>query len=254
MVVVSERSIERLLIDVAPKVERLTGWKTHLDALTVKLVRRDQVWEHGIKPKYNILGIDTEAKTEKGKKDLGMIKVLMPYVLGGLYEPLTGTMLIVPDNVRFGTNESGLTVTLGHELVHRCQFTNHPRWAEMYPTLVRKITGSSAFDDDEHEDKSYMKYLQAYMTLAEGDASHVETQLKKMFYQDAKNKTAHVSNFIGLLLFLHSLGNAEDGFIKKLKQYEQGERIVGRVYETEGRKGVNELYNLDAGGLYQKFG
>lgn len=254
MVVVSERLIERLIEDVAPKVERLTGWDTRLDDLSVKLVKRDQIWEHGMKPKYDFLGIDTEAKTEKGKKALEMIRVLMPYVMLGQYEPLTGTMLIVPDNVRFGTNESGLAVTLGHELVHRCQFTNNPRFAEMYPAMVKRITGSRVFDEDEHEDKGIKKYLQAYMTLTEGDASHVEAQLKKMFYQDAKNKTSHFSNFVGLVLFLHSLGNGEAGFIQKLKQYEQGKKIVGRVYETEGRNGVNRLYDLDARGLYQKFG
>ncbi len=254
MVVVSKKSIEKLIEDVAPKVEKLTGWDTHVDDLCVELVGRDQIWEHGIKPKYEFLGIDIEPKTQKGKSTIKMIKLITPYLLLGQYEPLTKAMLIIPDNLRFGTNESGLAITIGHELVHRCQFANNLPFAKLYSTLVKKTTGSNAFDEDPDEDKSYEKYLQAYMTLTEGDASHVEDQLKKMFYQDAENKSAHSSNFIGLMLLIASLGDKNSGFMQKLKQYEEGKKIVSKIYEQEGRLRVNKLYNLGTKELYNTFG
>ena len=112
MVIISERYVQRLIEDVAPKVERLTGWDTHLDDLTVRIVRRDQVWDQGIKPKYDILGIDVEPTTEEGKKALGWLKFVMPYLMLAQYDPMTNTLMIIPDNVRFGTNESGLAIIL----------------------------------------------------------------------------------------------------------------------------------------------
>ena len=254
MVVISERSIENLLAEVAPRVERLTGWDTNLANLKVKIIKRNQLWEQGLKPKYDHLGVETEAKTDKGKNALALSKALMPYIILGLYEPLTGTMLVLPDNVRFGTNESGLAVTLGHELVHRCQFTNNHQFANMYPALVKRMVGANAFDEDGDEDKNARKYLQAYMTLVEGDAKFVEGQLNKMFYQDAKNKTAHASNFIGLVLFLSTLGDSDGGLVKKLKQYTKGNKIVKAIYQSEGRQGVNKLYRMNERSLYGAFG
>lgn len=173
------------------------------------------------------------------------IKLFLPYLVLGQYDPLMGRMLVIPDNLRFGTNASGLTIILGHELVHRCQFINNPRFARLYSHLVKKVTGSNAFDEDSLEDKNMKPYLQAYMTLVEGDASFVEQQLNKMFYQDAKNKTSGFSNFLGLLLALTSIGNGDKGFLDKLKQYAKGKKIVKSIYEFNGREGVNSLYNLN---------
>jgi hypothetical protein len=254
MVIVSEKSVKRMIEDVAPKVERLTGWDTNLDDLEVRIIGRDQYWEHGILSKYNHLGINTEAKTAKGKKSTETMKALMPFLVLGQYEPLSGRMFVIPDNLRFGTNESGLTATIGHELVHRCQFVNNPRFANLYSQLVRRSTGDNAFDEDPSGDKRVKPYLQAYMTLVEGDATFTEEQLKKMFYQDAKNKTSHMSNFLGLVLALSSIGNGDKGFMQKLKQYEQGKKKVRAVYERGGRGEVNALYNLEELGLRRVFG
>jgi hypothetical protein len=249
MVIVSEKSVRKMIEDVAPKVTRLTGWNPRLDDLEVRIISRDQYWEEGIMAKYPQLGIDTETKTEKGKKAVQSMKATMPYLVLGQYEPMTGRMLVIPDNLRLGTNESGLTVVLGHELVHRCQFINNPRFTRLYSTLVKKSTGNNAFDEDELEDKRVEPYLQAYMTLVEGDASFVGDQLKKMFYQDAKNKSSMLSNVLGLAILLASLGSGDKGFIQKLKQYGVGKKKVKSIYEREGRPGVNALYDLDELGL-----
>lgn len=254
MVVVSERSLEKIISDVAPKVEQLTGWNAHLDSLNLKIIRRSQLWEHSAKVKYDLLGIDAEAKTEKGKKALQATKLIMPYLILAEYEPLSGTMLVVPDNLRFGTNESGISLTIGHELTHRCQFTNNPQFGKMYVSMVRRMFGANAYDDDPSEDKGTAKYLQSYMTLVEGDASFVQSQLKGMYYQDAKNKTSGVSNLIGLVLLLASLGDNNSGFIQKLRQYSKGKNIVRRVYEAGGREKVNAIYSLNERMLHRVIG
>ena len=246
MVVISERSVRRIIEDVAPKVERLTGWNPHLNDLEVRIIKRDQYFQEGMVPTYAKLGIDTEAKTADGMKTVKMLKIVSSYLMLGQYIPITGTLLIIPDNIRFGTNESGLALTLGHELVHRCQFINNPKFAQIYNQLVKRSSGTNAFDEDGFEDKGVMDYLQSYMTLVEGDASFVQGQLKNMFYQDAKNKTSGISNFIGLLLMLASSKNGkEDVFGKKLDQYSKGRRNVRRVYQNGGRESVNALYKLN---------
>ena len=75
-----------------------------------------------------------------------------------------------------------------------------------------------------------------------------------MFYQDAKNKTSGISNFIGLLLMLASSKNGkEDVFGKKLDQYSKGRRNVRRVYQNGGRESVNALYKLNEFELKDNF-
>lgn len=138
MVVISENLISKLIEEVAPKVERLTGWKTHLDSLKVKLVRRDQVCELGVMPKYYFLGINTIPQTEKGRAALTSIRLFASYMAVGLYEPITETILIMPDNFGCQTNESGLVCKLGHELAHRCQFVNNPKFKDLYLDLIKK--------------------------------------------------------------------------------------------------------------------
>ncbi|MEI7718254.1 MAG: hypothetical protein WCI72_00170 [archaeon] len=264
MVVISERSVKRIIEDVASKVERLTGWDPQLDTLSVKLVDRDQLWEHATKPRYERLGIDTGADTPAGKKARLITKHVMSYFILGQYEMTTDTLLIIPANLGFGTNESGLATILGHELTHRCQFKCNPKFARLYPSLVKKVTGSKAFEEDPQEDESYMKYLQAYMTLVEGDATHVQDQLKKMFFQDAESKSASASEFLGLIPILYNMRDtgAVDsasrggcgGLGQKMKQYSEGKKIVGRIYEREGREAVNQLYNLSIKQLLSRFG
>jgi hypothetical protein len=245
MVIVSEKSVRRMIEDVAPKVERLTGWDLKLDDLEVRIIGRNQYYEEAMLPTYKALGIDTEAKTEKGKKAVKTMKKIMPYMILGQYTPLNERMIVLPDNLRFGTNESGLTVTLGHELVHRGQFINNPKFARLYSHLARAVTGRNAFDDDLSEDERMKPFLQSYMTLVEGDASFVEGQLKQMFYQDAKNKTSWASNFLGATLLLAGVVNGDSSFKDKLRQYNRGKEIVKKVYEARGRKLVDVMYDLN---------
>lgn len=268
MVVISEKSIERMMEEVAPKVKRLTTWDPHLEDLKVRIIRRDQYFESVFRQTYDHLGIDMEAKTAQGKKSVIAAKMILPYIILAQYEAFSGTMYILPDNLRFGTNESGVSTLLGHELVHRCQFANNPNIKEMYASLVRRVTGTNVFDEDKAEDKNAKKYLQSFMTLIEGDASFVQDQLKKMFYQDANNKTSRISSLVALALLVSSIGNGENSFLQKMKQYSRGKKIVERLYHSNfpnnnffidnltlptGRTRVNALYQSDEKELYELF-
>lgn len=81
MVIVSEKSIRRIVEDVAPRVQKLTGWDLQMDSLEVRIISRSQYWEQGITPAYSGLGIEIEAKTEKGKKAVQMGKFFMSYLI-----------------------------------------------------------------------------------------------------------------------------------------------------------------------------
>jgi len=247
MVVISERSVEKLVRDVVPKVAMLTNWSYDLGELKIRIINRSQLWEHGFKPKYDYLGISTETKTDSGKQTLSMYKNIFSFFTAALYEPSCDTLFVVANNARFDTNESGLTVLLGHELVHRGQFTQNPQFTKQYFSLVKKQYGSLAFEEDEHEDKSFGKYLQSLMTIVEGDASFVESQLKKMYYQDASYKCAGIALWVSSAVLLASLanGDSKSGLLGKLSQYTAGEKIIKRVYEDSGRKLVNCIYKKD---------
>jgi hypothetical protein len=252
MSIISEYTVERIIQDVAPKVQALTGWDPHLEDLKIQLIRRDQLWEYSTLPRYKALNIDTVPRTSEGKASMKISQKIMPYLALAMYEPLTGTILIMPENFGAGTTDSGLAITIGHELVHRGQWTNNPDYSKKYPTIIRKSVGSNAFDTDADEDPSYEKFAQAYMSLAEGDATFVQEQLKKLYYPDAKSKSGSLVGLLTILL-MHSAGGSTNGLLKKMKQYIEGKKIVQATYKLRGREGVNALYSLDMKGLQEKF-
>lgn len=116
------------------------------------------------------------------------------------------------------------------------------------------MDGSNAFDENEFGDKSYKSYIQAYMTLLEGDASFVESQLKKTFYADEKTSAEGLSGLLGLGLLIAGMGNKEVGVLRKLRQYTRGKKIVEDMYRRGGRSRVNKLYDEDEEELLLSFG
>jgi hypothetical protein len=263
MVIVSEKSIEKMIYDVAPKIEELSSWKPKLDGLTVKLIPRELFWEEAIKPKYANLGINTTPRTKEGEISLKMLQHMMPLLVLGVYEPSNRTLFILPDNMSLGTNESGVALTVGHELFHGCQFDNNPYFTNEINSLTKQVTGCDAFDKDQYEteDKRVMKKLTAMMTLVEGDATFVQNQLKGMYFQDAVTRAGDLGN---ILSYLHAfkmmnlskedvaeLKGSNDGekkeegggLMDKMKQYTVGEKLVKSVYKKFGRSGVNDMYS-----------
>lgn len=246
MVIISEKSVEKIVSDVAPKVERLTGWSCHLESLILKLVNRNQVFEHAIEPTYMALGIDTKPRSLRERLSLQLLKYAVSIFPLGIYEPATGTIIIVPDNFSPKTNESGLATAIGHELVHRCQSLNNPEFAENFFKTMKKMIGPGLFSDDE-PDARFVEYMRAYMTLEEGDASFVQEQLEKIYYQNAYAST-HASN-----RFFGGIASLFVGELKqKLRQYTVGKSFVQRIAKKSGRTGVNALYSLHPQKLRKK--
>ncbi|HLC56834.1 MAG TPA: hypothetical protein VJJ23_06360 [Candidatus Nanoarchaeia archaeon] len=57
MVVISERSVRRIIEDVAPKVERLTGWNPHLNDLEVRIIKSAKQFLNGNYQKLRTLNM-----------------------------------------------------------------------------------------------------------------------------------------------------------------------------------------------------
>ncbi len=246
MVIISEKSVEKIIIDVTPKVEKLTGWSCHLESLVLKLVNHSQVFEQAIEPTYASIGIDTKPRTRGERISYHLLKYVVSAFPLGIYEPATGTIIIVPDNFAAKTNESGLATVIGHELMHRCQYINNPGFAENFFKLMKKMIGSRLFSNDK-PDANFGGYIRAYMTLEEGDASFVQEQLEKTYYQNAQAST-HQTNMI--------LGGIASLFVmelrKKLCQYTVGKAFVEKIAKKSGREGINKLYSLHPKKLRKK--
>jgi len=246
------KSIEKLVEEAGIKIKQLTCWDPHLDSLKLKVIKREELFKEKSK-EYEYAGISTKPHTLKGKFMAQLEKSFYPSIMAAQYLPFNETILVIPQNFAY-SNESGLATILGHEIVHRCQAVNNPKFIETYEYIFKEFIGGSAFDKNNSKiAKKIKKYTQTFMMLVEGDASFVEGQMKKIFYTDAKIIQSQESILIGLLYLLFSLGMGDISIIKKGMQYGKGREIVGNIYEKEGRKGVNDLYNLTLGELYDKF-
>ncbi len=232
--IVSEASIEKILYDVAPKVEWLTEWNCSLKNLTIKIIKPNQVFAQVIMPKYKELNIDITSKTLQDKFSSWINTYLVSRIVIGVYEPATKSIVVVPNNLSASTNESGFATALGHEMVHRCQFLYNPKFVKEYNKLIKK-TADPHVNNDNAKDT-----IQLYMTLIEGEASFVENQLRQMYYQNATIAPRLSSLFLGLTGAL-----CFKDFRKKAAQYIRGRIMVGKEYKVRGRKGVSALYSLN---------
>lgn len=233
--IVSEKSIEEILLEIVPKVGWLTEWDCSLKDLTIKIVKPGQVFEQAFLPKYKALNVDITPKTLQERFSFWAVKYFFPHIILGVYEPATDSIIVIPDNLSSSTNESGLATVLGHEMTHRFQFFNNPKFMRTYNNLIKRTASLHNKEQDNSEDM-----LQYCMTLIEGDASFVENQLRKMHYQNAAITPGPFSLSLGLMG-----GLCFKDFRKKAAQYIKGQIMVKREYKARGRKGVNALYNLN---------
>ena len=245
MLPIDNRLINNSIRSVAPKVHHLTQMDPHIESLRITPIKRRDYFAEVILPKFEGLDMETSAYTENGKRSVQFMKNILPFMVIAEYDPINHKMFIIPDNLGWGTNETGLTTILGHELVHRCQFLDNPHFLDTYKFLVKKVFGSNAFDIDADEDKSYSDFIQPFMTLVEGDATFVQEQLKNEFYQGAKYNTSGLVNILGVAIGLSSLVTNKRGLMKIVMQYQKGKEIISCIYNESGRGAINRLYQLD---------
>ena len=175
MVRIDDKALEKMVNEVAPLVEDLTGWDTKLDSLNIKTITRDEYWKYGQKPLHDYLGDDKRCKTWKD--------TLTSYFVAASYVHPTETILMIGNNKGVFTNESALKVVIGHELVHRCQFVNNPVFEEIYFSLAKKLRDDAGYDEF---GAANLRFFEKYAMLAEGDATFVEDQLLDKHYWNAK--------------------------------------------------------------------
>ena len=182
-----------------------------------------QIWEEA-KQTYEYLGIDTAPKTTEGA--MAFAEELEWEYHGVLAEYISPRkkILILPENLSMvqNMNEAVLTLILGHELMHHCQYTNNPYFNEREKILIKKLYGSNLFDKKKPNNKKVEKYCLTHQCLSEGDAKYVEKQLAERFYPLGKKA---IGKF--------SLCCQEDM------------EVIEEVHKTQGRRGVNDLYSLD---------
>src|SRR3989344_2710734 len=141
---VSEKFIEKLIQEVAPRVEELTGWDCYLADLNVDLVSsNEQFWERNSKRFSDILGISSKPETPAGKKKLQEDKDHFQGV-AATYEWLSGTITLSPYFFILYSYRGvdAMAVALGHELTHRCQYENNPDFYEKEIDLFKKVHGT----------------------------------------------------------------------------------------------------------------
>ncbi len=122
---VTEPLARALMREVAPIVERLTGWRLHVEQMAVQILPKTQAYEEIFLARLQRLSPsgDLSAFSE------GIARRLAEYVLEGTtlaaYDHTNGTLYVVRENVD-DSDKDGLKVILGHELVHRGQGLHHP--------------------------------------------------------------------------------------------------------------------------------
>lgn len=275
--IISERSIEGIVLDVAPKVQRLTGWDCGLETLDVRLIRKDQLWSCVMKPALERKRFDYKPRNVLEKLALQAFKAMSSRFPLGLYEPDVCRLYIIPENLN-ELSKSGVSVIVGHELVHRCQHVGNPAFFDTITELSReliaeinkykaerdKVYGTKicemirnillkrpkSFSDSVLKESTAIlegeagKKIQSLMTLVEGDASFVQHQLNRMFYQNAERLRPSTN-----AILLRFSSEFSPVIQLKLEQYTLGSGFVKEVYKAEGRESVNRLYKLDTESL-----
>ena len=165
------------LAEVAPLVERLTGWSNLLDDLAVEVA--PSLAPYMLREPLIGAGRDP---TGLGAKVTAFVTdfVQGPGAGCALYDAHTHT-IIFNSSLLSQVNLEGLKVMCGHELVHVGQFKNTPGLREYNLAHLRGMIA-----DAENEDAEVARKKMAYMVELEGYAKYIESDfLQDRFYRMA---------------------------------------------------------------------
>jgi len=173
-----EPLLRHCLAEVAPLVERYTGWTDLVDdSLTLDV--RDGLAAYSLAPQFAEAGIDPDGVMAK------VMTFMAEYGQASgagcaLYDPGTHT-IAVNRTVMEQVNLEGLKSFLGHELVHLGQFKYTPGLREYHAANV----GGLDLDPDK-VDLEELQQRFSYMTAMEGYAVYIQTD----FLQDRHYRMA----------------------------------------------------------------
>ena len=225
---VTDRLIERLVGEVAPLVEEVTGWDLAIGGLRPRVLPKDMGYEEICLGRLRGAGIAIERFEPRG-----LLRRLIEYVIEanvlGAYEPSTEELLVVRENVD-DSNLDGLRVVVSHELVHRGQHVNHPNVFERVDAMLRSLFDAIASGPmDLAELRRRIDEVRPLMTVVESHAVYVQEQLRCTHFADAVIE----SHFNLPTLLFRLFGGA------KIRQYTDG---VPQIADAVSRGGVDALY------------
>lgn len=231
---VTEALVRVLVQEVAPTVERLTGWRLRTEQMAVQVVPKVQAYEEIFLTRLQRLypGGDLSPFSE------GIARRLAEYVLEGTtlaaYDHTNGTLYVVRENVD-DSNKDGLKVIVGHELVHRGQGLHYPYLLRRTEQVAVEVLTAETISGKMEK----IQEANAVMTLLEGHATLVQGALQRL-YPKAKIErhwgiTALLFRSLGFLKARqYTIGTKRLTALKSPKELEALYRSPGRVQELFG--------------------
>lgn len=219
--------IGKLIYQVAPLVQRETGWDLQLSTLNWEVLPQELGYENIVLGRLRGAGVPVN----EGPRPLAerLVEYALEAAILAAYDPNTAMIMVVRENVD-DSNLDGLTIILAHELVHRGQHINHPDLFVRLDDAIRSIYADLNQDAfDLQQGKKKIDSIQVVMTIIESHAAFVQHKVMREFYPNAK-----IENHFNLFnLFSQILGSS------KTEQYTYG---LPRIADAASRGMMDQLY------------
>jgi len=181
---ITEGLIQTVVQDMAPLVERLTGWDLQLPTLQVRVLPKDQGYEEIVLGRMQQAGVPVDPAAQRNFIERIAEYMIEETVLAA-YDPGRQTLLVVRENVD-DSNLDGLRLVVAHELVHRGQHMHHP---EVFTQADETVRGVCQLD---LENESFrlqaleaMNKIQPLMSMLESHAMYVQNTIKRLYLPKA---------------------------------------------------------------------
>jgi hypothetical protein len=261
---ISLRKVHDHIQRLVPQIQSLTGITPDVDALEVRLIKREEFWEQAVEPGMRYMGIDTTPKSDKARLEIAMMNLIGTRDVGALYEPRLNTCFFIPDNMK-RSNDDGAALMIGHELLHCAQNGVTPGFNSAVQDITKMIIGTDYFEKDTGEVPEAAILMNRMMMLIEGYAHFYQTGLNRVYYPHAVIKPNHgLFSTIRLMINLkHTYDKfpdlmtqdedtGEPAIVDKKSQYLGGAQIIERAYVWGGPKATLALFE-EAGGSARTF-
>ena len=182
---IDHQLVERLVLQVAPLVQDVTGWE--LGRVNSRAVPKERAFEELILGRLRSFGIPAHDDAPRDIFD----RLLEYFVEGNAlaaYLPWNEELVVIRENVD-DSNLDGLKLVIGHELAHRAQHFRHP---DLFAQVdeVAHLIATAYFEDAlqpnlEQLATTVLK-IQPVMTLLESHAMYVQNILASRYFPAAR--------------------------------------------------------------------
>jgi len=212
--------VGNLIAQIAPIVERETGWSLDVPELNWRVLPKSRGYEEIVQRRLRNTGVAVEENARSLPER--MLEVALEANILAAYEPGSNMLFVVRENVD-DSNLQGLMVILTHELVHRGQHVHHPELFERVDATVRMMVEQLATaGPDPQQTRAWLDSIQSTMTLIESHATYVQQRIQARYFPEAKIER-HFN-------FLTIMGMAFAG--QKAAQYTSGLPLVAQAAES----------------------